>query len=73
MEQPSLLRIKPNDPTNSYLIQKIEGAAGRSGQGLGLAKVRSTTSPLAPCFAAARSTGTLFHKCLSPVNDISGG
>jgi hypothetical protein len=35
MEQPSLLRIKPNDPTNSYLIQKIEGAAGRSGQGLG--------------------------------------
>ena len=31
VEQPSLLRIKPNDPTNSYLIQKIEGAAGISG------------------------------------------
>ena len=31
IEQPSLLRIKPNDPTNSYLIQKIEGAAGISG------------------------------------------
>jgi uncharacterized protein (TIGR03118 family) len=31
MEQPSLLRIKPNDPTNSYLIQKIEGAAGITG------------------------------------------
>jgi uncharacterized protein (TIGR03118 family) len=31
MEQPSLLRIKPNDPANSYLIQKIEGAAGITG------------------------------------------
>jgi uncharacterized protein (TIGR03118 family) len=31
IEQPTLLRIKPNDPTNSYLIQKIEGAAGISG------------------------------------------
>jgi uncharacterized protein (TIGR03118 family) len=31
MEQPGLLRIKPNDPTNSYLIQKIEGAAGITG------------------------------------------
>ncbi len=27
IEVPSLLRIKPNDPTNSYLIQKIEGTA----------------------------------------------
>jgi uncharacterized protein (TIGR03118 family) len=31
MEQPGLLRIKANDPTNSYLIQKIEGAAGITG------------------------------------------
>jgi uncharacterized protein (TIGR03118 family) len=31
MEQPGVLRIKPNDPTNSYLIQKIEGAAGITG------------------------------------------
>jgi hypothetical protein len=31
IEKPSLLRIKPNDPTNSYLLQKIEGAPGISG------------------------------------------
>ncbi|HWJ34293.1 MAG TPA: TIGR03118 family protein [Steroidobacteraceae bacterium] len=31
VEQPNLLRIKPSDPTNSYLIQKIEGAAGITG------------------------------------------
>jgi uncharacterized protein (TIGR03118 family) len=31
IEMPTLMRIKPNDPTNSYLIQKIEGAAGISG------------------------------------------
>jgi uncharacterized protein (TIGR03118 family) len=31
IENPTLMRIKPNDPTNSYLIQKIEGAAGISG------------------------------------------
>lgn len=28
VEKSTLSRIKPNDPTNSYLIQKIEGAAG---------------------------------------------
>jgi len=27
VEVPSLQRIKPNDPTNSYLVQKIEGIA----------------------------------------------
>jgi len=32
IEQPGLLRIKPNDPANSYLIQKIEGAPGITGQ-----------------------------------------
>lgn len=41
IEQPSLLRIKPSDPANSYLIQKIEGAAGITGsrmpQGCGAA------------------------------------
>jgi len=31
IQKPTLLRIKPSDPTNSYLIQKIEGAAGISG------------------------------------------
>jgi uncharacterized protein (TIGR03118 family) len=31
LEQPSLLRIKPNDPTNSYLLQKIEGVPGITG------------------------------------------
>jgi uncharacterized protein (TIGR03118 family) len=31
VEQPALFRIKPNDPTNSYLIQKIQGAPGISG------------------------------------------
>jgi len=31
LEQPTLDRIKPNDPANSYLIQKIEGAAGITG------------------------------------------
>jgi uncharacterized protein (TIGR03118 family) len=28
IEKPTLLRIKPSDPTNSYLLQKIEGAPG---------------------------------------------
>jgi Big-like domain-containing protein len=32
VEKPSLDRIKPNDPTNSYLIQKIEGASGIVGE-----------------------------------------
>ena len=31
VEQPSLLRIKPGDPTNSYLVQKILGASGITG------------------------------------------
>jgi uncharacterized protein (TIGR03118 family) len=31
IEQPSLLRIKPNDPANSYLVQKILGAPGITG------------------------------------------
>lgn len=31
IEQPSLDRVKPNDPANSYVIQKLEGAAGISG------------------------------------------
>jgi len=31
IEEPSLDRIKPNDPANSYMIQKIEGAAGIKG------------------------------------------
>jgi uncharacterized protein (TIGR03118 family) len=31
IEQPSVLRIKPNDPANSYLVRKIEGTAGITG------------------------------------------
>ena len=31
-EQPSLLRIKPGDPDNSYLVQKIEGRAAVGAQ-----------------------------------------
>jgi uncharacterized protein (TIGR03118 family) len=31
IEQPSLLRIKPNDAANSYLVQKILGAPGITG------------------------------------------
>ena len=27
-EQPSLLRVAPNDPDNSYLVHKIEGRPG---------------------------------------------
>jgi uncharacterized protein (TIGR03118 family) len=30
-EQPGVLRVKPGDPANSYLIRKLEGAAGISG------------------------------------------
>ena len=30
-EQPSVLRVKAGDPDNSYMVQKIEGAAGISG------------------------------------------
>jgi mono/diheme cytochrome c family protein len=31
IEQATLDRVKPNDPVNSYLIHKIEGAAGITG------------------------------------------
>jgi len=31
VEQPALKRIKPGDPDNSYVVQKLEGAAGISG------------------------------------------
>ena len=31
LEQPSVLRVKPGDPANSYIIQKLEGAATISG------------------------------------------
>jgi hypothetical protein len=30
-EQPSVLRVKPGDPDNSYMVQKIEGAPSISG------------------------------------------
>jgi uncharacterized protein (TIGR03118 family) len=31
IEQPGLMRVKPNDPDNSYLIHKVEGTAGITG------------------------------------------
>jgi uncharacterized protein (TIGR03118 family) len=31
LEQPGLQRVKPNDPDNSYVIHKVEGAAGITG------------------------------------------
>ena len=31
IEQPALMRVKPNDPDNSYLIHKVEGTAGITG------------------------------------------
>jgi uncharacterized protein (TIGR03118 family) len=31
LEQPTVLRVKPGDPANSYLIQKLEGAGTISG------------------------------------------
>jgi uncharacterized protein (TIGR03118 family) len=31
IEQPTLLKIKPGDPTHSYLVQKIQGAPGITG------------------------------------------
>jgi len=31
LEQPSILRVKPGDPDNSYIIQKLEGTPGISG------------------------------------------
>jgi len=30
-EQPALMRVKPGDPANSYLIRKLEGTAGITG------------------------------------------
>ncbi len=30
-EKPNILRVKPNDATNSYLVLKLEGASGISG------------------------------------------
>ena len=31
IEQPALLRVKANDPDDSYLIHKVEGTAGITG------------------------------------------
>ena len=31
IEQPDILRVAPFDPDNSYIIMKLEGAAGISG------------------------------------------
>jgi len=49
IEQPSVLRIKPNDPTNSYLIRKIEGAAGITGSRMPL----GCPAPGNPCLDQA--------------------
>ncbi len=44
LEQPALDRIKPNDPDNSYLIQKIVGAPGIGGSRMPLG-CGSTANP----------------------------
>ncbi len=44
IEQPSLLRIKPNDANNSYLVRKIMGAAGITGSRMPLG-CGSTSDP----------------------------
>ena len=31
LEQPTLMRVKPGDPDNSYVIHKLEGAPGITG------------------------------------------
>ncbi len=31
-EQPNVLRVKPNDPDNSYIVRKLQGTAGISGE-----------------------------------------
>ena len=31
-EQPAVMRVRPGDPTNSYIIQKLEGTPGITGQ-----------------------------------------
>jgi hypothetical protein len=31
LEQPGLMRVKPSDPDNSYVIHKVEGAEGITG------------------------------------------
>jgi hypothetical protein len=30
LEKPTLLRVKPGDPANSYRVQKLQGTAGIS-------------------------------------------
>jgi methionine-rich copper-binding protein CopC len=43
-EEPGILRVKPGDPTNSYIIQKLEGHAAVGGQmPLGETPLPSTT------------------------------
>lgn len=49
IEQPTLLRIKPNDAANSYLVQKILGAAGITGARM----PQGCPSALTPCLDAA--------------------
>jgi uncharacterized protein (TIGR03118 family) len=44
IEQPNLLRIKPNDSANSYLVQKIQGAPGITGSRMPFG-CGSTTNP----------------------------
>jgi hypothetical protein len=64
VEDPSLLRVKPNDPDDSYMVHKIEGAPGIVG---GQMPLNETPLPQATIQAirqwitdgAANSTGTM--------------
>jgi hypothetical protein len=70
-EQPNLLRIKPSDPDNSYIVHKIEGLPGISGGQMPLGEmplpqatidaIRQWITNGAPNAAtAAAATGTAF-------------
>jgi hypothetical protein len=48
VEQPTLLRVKPGDPDDSYMVHKIEGLAGISGGQMPLGE-----TPLLPATIAA--------------------
>ena len=41
-QKPNILRVKPGDPANSYLVMKLEGASGISGRKMPLGGSLST-------------------------------
>ena len=77
-EVPSLMRIKPGDPDNSYLVQKIEGHAAVGGQmPLGgpplsaeqIAAIRQWVTDGAQPAVAAAATASLKISAVAPATD----